>query len=636
MMSPLLFAALAIGSLAQDSLDVALSECAEEYFRLEAAIDDEIFLADEVDLVLNELLNSTPDRLLRSEAEEASTLEYSLREEIRHTELALLNAGERLWQELGNEPGASLDLAIGRKRSELALLRQDVAQMDPAAAFTGRSPAELLGLDLVALEDVLRAQVARHGRVRESLTVEAERTDSARRSYSRHFVAAQRQALHEEADPARLERLAKSEYGLGHEYLLEASRTGGMWRETMLRAAERRLTSVVESYPVTNWRAVALDEVGSVRLALGRKAAAQEAYATLLSDYPGHPLTSRAAGELLAIQFSRGNHAEVLASAKRFHEAGIPTTLDPDLESYYRGISALSIGDAATSQLALEAISAHSVLADEAQLALASAHAAQGDTEVSRELLLDLAIRLPEGGRHAEVRDRALLSLGLLFFEAGRFVDSAELLDDVRPSSPVAAAAALASARSRFAAGQEQAARTSLLAIREEHPGSVEAAQALIALADVEADHGNIQVAEAWLEELVHELADDERVRRLIETEQYRAAVADEKELLEQLERELVDLYQVASRAGQAAAAEDLASAVPEVRALAHRANVLTATVSDVSAAALPELLRRAEIRLANLSLAQMHELHEKLAGIQRPIDPVWADSQASGDGEVQ
>lgn len=599
---------------AESALDDELLALDAEYFSLEAALDDELFLVDEIDLVLEEFLDRHALRVVELGARRVRGGEGARSTELaRETQLLAAREAE-LAALLARLTEVQLDVEIAHNETRLNSLRGRLDAEMPGSSWRHRSDESLLRVDLAGLGAALEAVRGRESLLSNAIAAEREMGHAAGAMAAQTFVAGARSQLLASATREERYRMASRSHDCALRHLSAAARSLGLGQEVELRAAETRLSSLISTHQDWPGRAGALDELGTTRLALGRQRAAAEAYVRLVVDHPQSPQAPAAAAQMLTLRFEFGDYEGVLDAAGR-----LDGLLAESEVAYYVGIAALSMGDAHTARLALESVPADSPHAAYARLSLATAIAATGDGELARRLLTEISLTEVKNRDQEEVRDRATLALGLLYYESGLFQDSHEILAEVPWDSPVGAEAALAAARGQIGMGDFDGARERLGELRERRSGTVHAAQALMAIAELEAHQGDLVAAESALDRLVSDLGRDERLIALTRTDRTLSEIRAEQARVAGMQTELLELHREARGASHASIAADLGGLLPQVRALALDARELAAIPPSGTSSQLPLLLKTAEMRLAQIGLLRMEEARNALSTLTQP-----------------
>jgi len=616
---PILGAALALVSASpgtqraritpdERSLDAQLAILESGYFRAEVAIDAEIFLADEIDLIMEELLQRGSAKGL---ARGVRVLE-ARGGALRHAVVSERAHAHEMESELQGLLALLPDEALERERrsnfDQLADLRKRVDALEPGLSWSRRPPSSLPAEPDSVLDQGVVVLLERQALLREEIDYERALGHDAGAMAARAFVAS---AYHELLGTARdfeIERMAERGHRRGVEHLRDAAQAQGLQQEILLRAAERRLASVAQTYADWSGRPGTLDRLATARLALGRRRVAEDALASIVGDHGESRLAPRAAVEALALRFELGEYQAVLDGAREF--AGVVEESDV---AYYVGIAALALGDASTARVALERVDPSSIHGDRAQLSLAAAVAATGELDLARSMFADLSLDISQRGGPSEVRDRAVLSLGLLFFDAGRFGDTVEILKEIPSDSPVGTEAVLLAAQSLAGVGDVEAARRRLIDLHDAEPGTVSSLRALMACAELEVVAGRMKEAEGRLDEVVAEIAGDDRFDSLRDYDRQLAGLRREAALLERIEVELQQLQNAAQRAGRIELADQIGGLQPQLRSLGLHSRELVADTAEGASSEFPVLRKAAEMRLTEISLLRMENASSDL-----------------------
>ena len=599
------------------SLDARIELLQAQYFRLEAAIDDEIYLIDEVDLVLDELLERGALHSLEFGNRGMRGREDALRRALVSETVAASDAAAELELMLSALPESALDGEIGDGAAALGALREEVDALSPGYSWSVQSKESLMAEAMTGLEEAQVVLRDRKAVLEEEIAFERVRVYQVGADAAGTFVAAAHGKLIESAEPDELARMAERSFDRGLDHLTNAAHAEGIAREIQFRAAERRLAALASSQSSWPGRPSALDHLATTRLALGRLGTAEHALAAIVREHPESTMAARAATDALSLRFELGDYEGVLDGAGEF------AAVVPEAEvAYYVGIAALALGDPHTARLALETVGSDSPHAERANLSLAAAVAATGELDLARTMLADLSIEISDRGGANQVRDRAVLSLGLLFFDAGRFSDTVEILKEIPNDSPVATESVLLAAQSLAGVGDVKAARRRLEELRDTSPGTVPALRSLMALAELEMVAGRPDDAERNLDELVSKVANDPRFASLRRHDEQLASLRREAARLERIEAEAQQLQTSALRAGSLSSAHQIGALLPVVRSLSLESRELIAVSADGASSELPSLRKAAEMRLAEIGLMRMESARMELQHLTRGDEP--------------
>jgi predicted negative regulator of RcsB-dependent stress response len=608
------------------TLDTQLHGLLSDFHQLEIAIEDELFLIDEVDLFVEEVLErAAPGQIVRGERR-LQAEEQQRRARLAREESTLVGLEAELAGILRGFPDGRLDWELASATRRTRELCTQAESLSPGISWEHLGDAALLTATGPALEQALQQTVARTAFLCQSIEAERKSGYAADRLAVHSFLARAWPELLRSASPAQRQRMASRAQQTALAHLAEGAATDGVWRQAQLAVAERRLDSVVANYPGFSARAVVLDALATTRLVLNRPRAAEEACWLLVREERKSPLRTTAASRILQIRFDGADYESVLEAAQE-----LEPILPRDDAAYYVGISALALGDAHTARIALESVPESSAFGRPATLSLAAALAATGETDLARSMLADLSLRRVRGRDEESVRDRATLALGLLFYEAGLFEDSWEILNEIPTESPVKGDAILAAARCRVGAREEREARELLQGLARENPGTIYALRALMALAELDVREGDLDRAEATLDHAVVEIRGNRELAALCRLEESEAALRAEAERIEELRSGVLAARNAAAQRGDLVLADALASTLPELREMSLEAQQLVAAPRHSVSVEVPLLLRAAEMRLAEIGLARVGQAQEELRTLTRgPTPPLQVASSGS------
>ncbi len=608
-------------------LDAELQNLVADYYQLEIAVEDELFLVDDVALLADEMLARASRRRIDRGERQIQKKERRIRAHLEAEQLNLADLEQELNELLLRLPEARLDRELASAKARTRALCEQAEELSPGISWEYTDDATLLALGEPALDTALDQTVARRAFLRESIAAERAAGYATDRLALHSFLARAWPTLLENASAMQRERMASRAEHVAMDHLAEAAVSDGVWREAQLAVAERRLDQLTKNYPTFSDRAGALDALATTRLALNRPRAAEDAYWAVVRGEAAPPLRAKAAGSILRIRFESGDYESVLEAAQE---------LEPSLPhgdaAYYVGISALALGDAHTARIALESVPESSKFGRQATLSLAAALAATGETDLARSMLAELSLRRVHDRSEEAVRDRATLALGLLLYDSGLFQDSWEILDEIPASSPIKGDAVLAAARCRVGAGDLAEARELLAGLVAEQPGTLPALRALMASAEIDVQEGELDRAEAALDRAVAEIRGNEKLAALCRVEKSEAALRAEAERIEELRTAVVEARATAARRGNLALADALASTLPELREMSLDAQSLVAAPRRSISAEVPQLLRSAEMRLAEIGLARVGQVQSELRALtQGPAQELQVASRETG-----